>query len=76
MLTETITLEVESDTARLFNDSTQSDKEKLQALFGIWLKRYAAGDAHSLKKTMDEIGRNAKARGLTPEILESILADD
>ena len=76
MLTETITMEVESDTARLFNSTTQSEKEKLQTLFGIWLKRFATSDVDSLKQTMDEIARNAKARGLTPEILESILADE
>ena len=76
MLTETITLEVESEAARLFNDSPQSDKEKLQALVGIWLKRSPKADVASLIRTMDEIGRNARARGLTPEILESILADE
>jgi hypothetical protein len=73
MLTEPITLEVESDAARLFNEATPSDKEKLQVLFGRWLRRYATSDVDSLKRTMDEIQRNAKARGMTPEILESIL---
>jgi hypothetical protein len=28
-----------------------------------------------LKEVMDEIGRNAEARGLTPEVLESLLRD-
>ena len=76
MLTETITLEVESDVARLYNDAPQTDKEKLQALFGSWLKQYAEADAESFKRTMDEISRNAQSRGLTPEILESLLADE
>jgi len=75
MLTETITLEVESEAARAFNDAPESDKEKLQALFGNWLKHYSEADAESLKRTMDEISRNAQGRGLTPEILESPLAE-
>ena len=73
MLTETITLEVESDVARFYNDAPQTDKQKLQALFGSWLKHYAEADVDSLKETMDEMSRNAQSKGLTPEILESLL---
>lgn len=76
MLTETITLEVESDVARYYKDAPQTDKEKLQALFGNWLKHYAEADVESLKRTMDALQRNAQERGLTPEILESLLADE
>lgn len=76
MLTETITLEVESDVARFYNDAPQGDKEKLQALFGSWLKFYAEADVDSLKRTMDELHLSAKNKGLTPEILESLLADE
>lgn len=76
MLTEAITLEVESGAARLFNDATQTDKEKLQALFGSWLKQYAESDVDSLKRTMEKISRSAKKRGLTQEILDSILANE
>ncbi len=76
MLPETITLQVESEAARYYNDAPQTDKQKLQALFGSWLKQYAEADVDSLKRTMDEISRNAQNRGLTPEILESLLADE
>ena len=76
MLTETITLQVEADVARFYNDAPASDKQKLEALFGTWLRQYAEADADSLKAKMDEISRNAQSRGLTPEILESILADE
>jgi len=76
MLTETITLQVESDAARFYNDAPPTDKQKLQALFGSWLKHYAEGDVDSLKRTMDEMNRNAENKGLTPEILESLLADE
>jgi len=76
ILTETITLQVESDVARFYNDAPPTDKQKLQALFGNWLKHYAEADVDSLKQTMDEISRNANSRGLTPEILDSLLADE
>ncbi|MBK7706956.1 MAG: hypothetical protein IPJ30_14630 [Acidobacteria bacterium] len=76
MLKETITLQVESDVARFYNNAPQTDKQKLQSLFGSWLKHYAEADVDSLKRTMDEISSNAQSRGLTPEILESLLADE
>lgn len=75
-MTETITLQVESDVARFYNDAPQTDKQKLQALFGTWLKHYADADVDSLKATMDEISRNARSRGLTPETLGTLLADE
>ena len=76
MLTETITLQVESDVARFYNDAPQTDKQKLQALFGSWLKHYAEADVDTLRMIMDELSRNAQSKGLTPEILESLLADE
>ena len=76
MLTETITLQVESDAARFYNDAPPTDKQKLQALFGSWLRQYAEADVQTLQSTMDEISRNAQNRGLTPEILDALLADE
>ena len=76
MLTETITLQLESGVARFYNSASQTDKEKLQALFGSWLKQYAEADVDSLKQTMDGLSRAAKGRGLTPEILDSLLTDE
>ena len=76
MLTEAITLQVESNVARFYNYGTETNKQKLQTLFGSWLKHYAEADVDSLKRMMDETGRNAQRKGLTPEILESLLADE
>jgi hypothetical protein len=45
-------------------------------LLGIWLKEYARADGTSLKETMNDISRKAQSRGLTPEILESILKEE
>jgi hypothetical protein len=76
MSTEVITLEVDSEAAQAFNSAAPEEREKLQILLGIWLKEYAKADTTSLKETMDEISHKAQSRGLTPEILESILEEE
>ena len=76
MSTEAITLEVDSEAARAFRSVSAEGREKLQVLLGIWLKEFARADALSLKETMDEISRKAQGRGLTPEILESVLEEE
>ena len=76
MSTEAITLEIDSEAAQAFKSVSVEEREKLQILLGIWLKEYANAEAASLKETLDEIGRKAESRGLTPEILESILEEE
>ena len=76
MSTEAITLEIDAEAAQAFKSVSAAEREKLQVLLGIWLKEYAKADAASLKETMDELSRKAASRGLTPEILESILEEE
>ncbi len=76
MSTEIITLEVDSEAARVFRSASTEEQEKLQVLLGILLKEYARADGTSLKETMNDISRKAQSRGLTPEILESILKEE
>ena len=76
MSTEAITLEIDSEAAQAFKSVPTEQREKLQVLLGIWLKEYARADAASLRETMDEMGRRAQSRGLTPELLESILEEE
>ena len=76
MSNEAITIELDSDSAQVFKEASTADREKLQILLGIWLKEYARADAASLKDTMNDVSREAQGRGLTPEILESILEED
>ncbi len=75
MSTETITLQIDADAVRAFKSAPVDEQEKLQALLGVWLKEYARADAASLQETMNRIGENAKSRGLTSEMLESILEE-
>lgn len=76
MAMETITLEIDSEAAQTFKSVSTDEREKLQVLFGIWLKEYAKAEGRSLKATMDEISGKARSRGLTPKILESILEEE
>jgi hypothetical protein len=73
MATEQITLQLDADAARIFKSVSPNDREKLELLLGVLVKEYAGGDVGSLKSTMDEIAAKARERGLTPEILESVL---
>lgn len=75
MSTETITLEIDADAVRAFKSASTAEQEKIQVLLGMLLKEYAKADAASLKATMDEISEKARSRGLTPEILASILEE-
>ena len=48
-------------------------KRKMQALLSLWLRELAAGEYPSLQQVLDDVGRKAKDRGLTPEMLDSLL---
>ena len=76
MATQTIPLEVDSETARAFSEASSEDRRKLQLLLRLRLRELTSRPARPLKDIMDEIGREAAARGLTPEILESLLRDE
>lgn len=76
MATETITLDIDSDAARAVKLVSAADWKKLQLLFGIWLKEYARAGSASLRETMNEISEKAQDRGLTPEVLESLLRQE
>jgi hypothetical protein len=76
MATETIALEVDPDTARAFSEASSEDRRKLQLLLRLRLRELTSRPIRPLKDVMDEIGREATARGLTPEILESLLRDE
>jgi hypothetical protein len=72
MATETITVEVDAEAARLFRSASPQQRKKLEALISLRLLD-AAFDTRPLKEVMIEISRNAQARGLTPELLQAIL---
>ena len=74
-MAEQITVSVDSDVAKLYRSVSDNERRKLDLLVNLCL-REATESGKSLRDTMLEISRNAQRRGLTPEILQSILADE
>jgi hypothetical protein len=70
---ETITIPIDPQTARAYNSASPEQKKKMEALLGLWLRALASGQYPSLQRALDEIGQKAESRGLTPELLESLL---
>ena len=69
----TITIPRDPQTARAYDSAAPEEKRKIQALLSLWLRELAAGQYPSVQEVLDEVGRKAKARGLTPEVLDSLL---
>ncbi|MGB8889065.1 MAG: hypothetical protein WCC87_20220 [Candidatus Korobacteraceae bacterium] len=72
-MANSITIPLDPETARTFESAPPEQKRKIQALLSLWLRELAAGDNLSLQQVLDEVGSKAKARGLTPEVLDSLL---
>jgi hypothetical protein len=73
MATETISIEVDPATAQAFRGAPPEERRKLQLLLRLRLRELTTAPPRPLKQIMDEIGHEAESRGLTPEILESLL---
>lgn len=72
MQTEQIIIQVDADAAQAFKPASPEERRKLEVLLSIRLSE-ATKTSESLQKIMREISRKAQERGLTPEILKSIL---
>lgn len=73
MANPTITIPLDPEAARAYNSAAPEEKRKIQALLSLWLRELAAGEYPSLQQVLDEVGRKAQSRGLTTEVLDSIL---
>jgi hypothetical protein len=72
MQTEEITIHVDPEAARVYRAASEQERRKLDVLLSLRLHD-ALAPGQSLKELMHDISRKAQERGLTPEILESIL---
>src|SRR5947209_6827569 len=72
MHTEEITIHVAPAAAQAYRAASEQERKKIDILLSLRLQD-ALRPGTSLKELMGEISRKAQARGLTPEILESIL---
>ena len=75
MPNETITLPLDPEAARAYKAAAPEVQKKMQVLVSLWLRELATTEPPDLKKLMDEVSRKARAQGITPEILESLLRD-
>lgn len=69
----TITIPLDPQTARAYESASPQEKRKIQALLSLRLRELASGQYPSLQQVLDDVGRKVQARGLTPEILDSLL---
>ena len=69
-----VEIPLDTESARIYQKASAEKKKKLQILLSLWLREFDK-PSKSLDAIMDEMSRKAKERGLTPEILNSILND-
>ena len=72
METEYIPIRVDAEAARTFKSASAEKRRKLEILLSIRLSE-AINANGSLKQIMSQISRKAQERGLTPEVLRTIL---
>ena len=71
-MAEHITVSVDPDMADIYRSASDDDRCKLDLLVNLRL-REATESTSSLRTLLQEISRDARRRGLPPEILQSIL---
>lgn len=73
MRNASISIPLDPQTAQAYKAARAEEKLKIQALVGLWLRELTMRELPSLQQVLDEAGRKAQERGLTPEILDSFL---
>jgi hypothetical protein len=73
MANPTITIPLDPQTAKAYDSADPDQKRKIQALLGLWLRELTFGENLPLEQILEEVGKKARARGLTPELLDSLL---
>ena len=75
MANTTISIPVDEATALAYSQASAEEQRKIQILLRLRAYELFTQADTSLQQIMDEIGEKAEARGLTPEILETLLSD-
>ena len=71
---ETISIQVEPQIAQAYRAFAPQRQKQVQMLMSLILRRSLEQD--SLEKTVADLRDEAEANGITPEILEELLADE
>lgn len=74
-MTGQITVSVDPDVAAVYRSASERERRRFNLLVNLCL-RDATGPRRGLQETMSDISRNARSRGLNPEILQAILDDE
>ena len=75
METQEITIRVDSESARVYQEATAEERRKIDLLLSLRLKQ-VTGTTAPLKQVMREISEKAQARGLTEEKLNELLREE
>lgn len=75
MVDTTISIPVDAATAHAYSEASVEDQKKIQLLLRVRMRELLSTPSIPLRQLMDEIGAKAEARGLTPEMLETLLCD-
>ena len=70
-----IRIELDEQVAQIYTTASAEKRRKIRAMVTLWLKAFAETDV-SLDSFMNDMSDRAKQRGLTPEILNRLLADE
>ncbi len=73
MNTQNISIKVDAESARAFADAPADERRRLQLLLALRLRELTTAPSRPLAQIMDEIGQQARANGLSPQVLESLL---
>ena len=71
---ETISIEVEPEIAKAYQEANLIERQKMQIILNGWLRQFM--NRRSLEEIIQEMQAQAKKNGLTQEILNEILNDD
>jgi hypothetical protein len=74
MSTDAITIQVNSEVAQAYLAAAPEERRKMDFLASLQLAEYLSA-REPLDKVLDDMDREARDRGLTPEVLDSILHD-
>ena len=72
-ISEEIRIKVRPNVAQAYQKATERKKQSLATLVSLFLGEDINEEVDFLGKLMDEISDRAVSRGLTPEILETIM---
>ena len=68
-----ITIPVDPETARAFEAASAEEQRKLRLLLSLRLRELTTTTLPPLQAILDEVGREAQEKGLTSEILDTLL---